>query len=95
MPNTTTAKKNLRKTIRRNVINKSNKTIVKNIKKKIIETVLNISKAGVNSNDVIFAIKNFIGIMHSKVRKNSFDKLRASRFERRIVARIKKICVSA
>ncbi|WP_146820416.1 hypothetical protein [Candidatus Deianiraea vastatrix] len=89
MPNTKTAEKNLRKNKRNAVVNKSNNTAIKNLKKDIVAKVANIAKPGVNVNDVVFAIKSSLGKLHSKSRKNTFDKLRASNFERKIVLKIK------
>ena len=90
MPNTNTAKKNLRKNIRRRSINKPVFSALRTFKKKAFETAETLCKQGGSSDDVIKAISSLIGKIHSKSRKNSFEKLKASRFESRLVARIKK-----
>ncbi len=90
MPNTTTAKKNLRKSQKRRVINLNNNSAIRTYKKKVLSTIAELVNTGVGFDAIMQALRGYLGKIHSKSRKNSFEKISAANFESKIVSIIRK-----
>lgn len=90
MPNTTTAKKNLRKSQKRKVVNSAEKSQIKTYKKTIIAKISEFCTTGADFNNIMEKISKYLGKIHSKSRKNQFTKISAANFESKIVSLIRK-----
>jgi len=90
MPNTKTAKKNFRKTQKKTIVNTTRESQIKTQKKKILKYLDDELKLNTPINDTFLQkIASLIGKLHSKSRKHPKEKLKASKFESKVISKIK------